>query len=124
MALRLQMMIIGMALASCLYIFWQVKRKKLDLRYVFSWMVLCASIVFLTLHPELLKMLARLTGIASPVNMLFFFGLCLGMSMIFTLSVAVSHLNEHVKRLAQELAILREQVYESCTTREDQDERT
>ena len=119
MTLKLQMIIIGMALVSCLYIFQQIKRKKLDLRYVFSWIVLCAVIIILALQPGLLKMLANLTGIATPVNMLFFFGFCLGMGIIFTLSMAISHLNENVKKIAQELAILREQVYEYSKTKGD-----
>lgn len=119
MTLKLQMMIIGMAMVSCLFIFRQVKRKNLDLRYIFSWIILCVMIVILALQPGLLELLAKLTGISSPVNMLFFFGFCLGMSIIFTLSVSISHLHESVKRLAQELAILREQVYEYSRTREE-----
>ncbi len=117
MTFKLQMLIIGMSLVSCFFIFRQIKRKRLDLRYVCSWIVLCIIIVILALQPGLLEMLANLTGIATPVNMLFFFGFCLGMGIIFTLSVAISHLNENVKRLAQELAIVREQVYDYTKTK-------
>lgn len=114
MTLRLQIIVICMVTILYFCMFRLIKRKELDLRYAFGWMILGATIIFLALCPEMLGRFSAAVGILSPVNMLFFFGFCLSMCIIFTLSMAVSHLNDKVKRLAQELAILRRQVYEYC----------
>lgn len=112
MTLKLQVIIICMVSALYLCIFWLAKKKELDLRYAFGWLLLGIVVLGLALCPKALRALSGAVGIASPVNMLFFFGFCLGMCIIFSLSMAVSHLNDKVKRLAQELAILRKQSYE------------
>ena len=44
--------------------------------------------------------------------MLFFFGFCLSIVIIFTLSIALSNLTDKVKKMAQEIAIIRKDMYE------------
>ncbi len=112
MTLKLQIIVVCMVIILYFCMFRLIKKKELDLRYAFGWMILGAAVIFLALWPEMLDRLSVAVGILSPVNMLFFFGFCISMCIIFTLSMAVSHLNDKVKRLAQELAILRRQVYE------------
>jgi len=40
-------------------------------------------------------------------NMLFFAGFCFSLAIIFSLSVAISRLSERVKKLSQEIALLK-----------------
>lgn len=97
-----------------------VKRKKLDIRYAFAWLTLELIILVLAIWPGLLNLLAHTVGIAAPVNMLFFFGFCISLCIIFSLSMAVSHLNDRVKKLAQEIAILKKGIYENEITSDKQ----
>jgi hypothetical protein len=45
--------------------------------------------------------------------MLFFFGFCLAVVIIFSLSMTISSLSEKVKKLSQEIAIIRKDMYDS-----------
>ena len=69
--------------------------------------------------PKLLNVVAKAFGIASPVNMLFFFGFCLSIVVIFTLSIALSNLTDKVKKMAQEIAIIRKDMYERYNSNKD-----
>ena len=55
--------------------------------------------------PKTIGMISEMVGIASPVNMLFFFGFAFSLMIIFVLTVAVSRMSIRIKQLAQELAL-------------------
>lgn len=69
-------------------------------------------VLVLAIFPKLLNVVAKHLGIGTPVNMLFFFGFCLSIVIIFTLSIALSNLTDKVKKMAQEIAIIRKDMYE------------
>lgn len=111
MSSRLQAVIFLIIFLGIIYIVSLVKKKFMDLRYALIWIIISICILILTAFPKLLDMIAKLLGIASPVNMLFFFGFCFSIVIIFSLSIALSRLSEKVKRMAQEIAIMRKDVY-------------
>ena len=49
--------------------------------------------------------------------MLFFFGFCLSLCVIFGLSMTISHLGDKTRKLAQEVAILKKSIYEETITK-------
>ena len=118
MNVRLQVFIIIVTICFFLYVMNLLTKKKIDFRYALGWFALGVIIVFLTVFPNTLLFLSSKLGITSPVNMLFFFGFCLSLCMIFSLSVSLSHANEKIKKLAQEVAILRRVNHEEKTEKE------
>lgn len=112
MNIKLQIFIISVCIIFFFYVANLLRKKKIDFRYALGWIALGLIILGLTLFPNALSWLSGQIGIASPVNMLFFFGLCLALCMIFSLSISLSHANDRVKKLAQELAILKKTVYD------------
>ena len=112
MSIKLQILIIIVILLAMLYIIRHVRNKSMDFRYALLWLFVCICVLILTVFPKMLTALAEILGIASPVNMLFFLGFCLSIVIIFTLSIALSNLTDKVKKLSQEIAILREDMYE------------
>ena len=54
--------------------------------------------------------LVHLLGIELPVNMMFFFGFCFTLLLLFILTVKVSKQEEQLKRLTQELALLEDRM--------------
>lgn len=112
MNIKLQIFIILVCVIFFFYVANLLRRKKIDFRYALGWIALELIILGLTVFPNTLAWLSGQIGIASPVNMLFFFGLCLALCMIFSLSISLSHANDRVKKLAQELAILKKTVYD------------
>ena len=113
MALRLQIIILVIMLMAVVYIVNLIRKKKMDFRYGLGWLCIILCISVLTIWPSLLVKLAGLLGIASPMNMLFFFGFCFAVMVIFSLSMTISHLTDRVKKLSQEIAIIRKDMYDN-----------
>jgi len=85
-----------------------IRRKKLELRYALVWLVVGVSILVLDGFPELIVWLSTAMGIESPVNMLFFFGFCFALVIIFVLTMALSRMSIRIKELAQEIALIKD----------------
>ncbi len=95
------------------YIMTLIGRKRMDFKFGFGWIFVSICIIILGIFPNLLVAISNLLGIASPVNMLFLFGFLLSIFIIFSLSMTISELTDKVKKLSQELAILRRDTYDS-----------
>ena len=117
MSVKLQILIIVVIILAMLYIVNHVRKKSIDFKYALLWLFVCICVLVLAIFPKLLNVVAF--GIASPVNMLFFFGFCLSIVVIFTLSIALSNLTDKVKKMAQEIAIIRKDMYERYNSNRD-----
>jgi hypothetical protein len=113
MTLRLQIMVIIFIVLAVLYIVNQLRKKKLDYRFGLGWLLIIFCILVLTVSPKLLSMLAGFLGITLPINMLFFFGFCFIVILVFSMSMMISSLSDRVKKLSQEIAILRKDMYDN-----------
>ena len=113
MTLRLQIMVIIFIVLAVLYIVNQLRKKKLDYRFGLGWLLIIFCILVLTVSPKLLSMLAGFLGITLPINMLFFFGFCFIVILVFSISMMISSLSDRVKKLSQEIAILRKDMYDN-----------
>ena len=87
-----------------------IRKKKLELRYALAWLFVGLGVLILDCFPQLIDWLSKQLGIASPVNMLFFLGFCFSLIIIFVLTVAISRMSIRIKQLAQEVALLTEEV--------------
>ena len=113
MSFRLQIIIIVSMILILLYIFNLMRKKRLDFKFAIGWILIDICIIILSVRPVILEKIAKLLGIASPVNMLFFFGFCFSVAIIFALSMTVSKLTDRVKKLSQEIAIIRKDMYDN-----------
>lgn len=113
MSLRLQIIIIACMILALIYIARRVAKKKLDFKFGIAWSIIVVVIMVFAIWPKLLAMAAHLLGIYDPVNMLAFVGLVLAIFAIFSLMMEVSKQSEQIKRLAQELAILRKDEHDN-----------
>ena len=105
MNIRIQIIIAVIVLLALIVIVNMIRRKRLELRYALSWMIVGVGILVLDLFPQLINTLAHMLGIASPVNMLFFLGFCFSLVIIFVLTISVSRMSIRIKQLAQEIAL-------------------
>ena len=105
MTLKAQILICIVLVIALLAIVNMVRKRSLELKYVLVW-IGCDLILFIfTLFPNLMKKLANVLGIYSPVNMIFFLGFVLSLVIIFTLTVALSRVTARVRKLAQMIAL-------------------
>ena len=112
MSVRLQVGIIVIMILVAGIIIHFLRKKSIDFRYGLAWLFVDGCIIILALFPRALNGLSRVLGIASPVNMVLFVGLCLALVVIFALSMSVSVLEDKVRKLSQEIAIIRKDVYD------------
>ena len=83
----------------------EVRRRHIELKYTLSWYFLDVVIMLLVIFPTLPRKIAKLIGIYSEMNMIFFAGFLFSLIIIYTLTVAVSKLSNQVRDLTQRIAI-------------------
>lgn len=81
--------------------------KKMDYKLGLAWMSVCVAIAVLSAEPRLLDCVSAFLGIASPVNMLFFFSFLFTTAILFSLSRRIAMLQAKLRRMAQEVAVER-----------------
>lgn len=105
MNIKIQIIVgIIVVLALCIIVN-MIRKKRLELRYALSWLCVGIAILVLDCFPQLISWLSEKIGIASPINMLFFFGFCFSLMIIFVLTIAISRMSIRIKELAQEIAL-------------------
>lgn len=110
MNIRIQVIVVIGSLIAMIILLNMIRKKQLELRYALSWLGVGISVMILACFPKLLAWLAEKVGIASPVNMLFFFGFLFSLTIILVLTISISRMSLRVKRLAQEIALLRKEI--------------
>lgn len=106
MFLRTQILLITILLLALGVIINMVRKRVLELKYVLAWMGCDISLIILICFPRLIDELAKVIGIHSPMNMIFFLGFVFSLVIIFSLTVALSHVTANVRRIAQMIALL------------------
>lgn len=110
--IRLQIIIFVILLLMAAMIIWQVKKKKLDLKYSLAWLLLIVVFMILDCFPQLLISISKLVGIATPTNMIFTCGFVFALVIIYTLTAALSKTADNVRDMAQKIALLEEELNE------------
>lgn len=87
------------------YSFHLIKKDKLSIQYSLSWYILSIILLIAVWFPNLLVVLAKLLGIYSPINLVFFVGFCLSLWILFSLTRIVSIQSSKIKSLAQQIAL-------------------
>lgn len=110
MDLRIQIVGIIGAGVLLLTILELVRRRRLLERYALLWLLAGVVLFGLAIWRGALEQLAKLVGIASPPNALFFVAFGFVLLLLLHFSVAVSRLTDQSKVLAQRVALLEERV--------------
>lgn len=88
----------------------QVRNQKMREKYAALWIFVSIIIVILVSFPHLLFWVADFVGIEVPVNLLFLLAITMLIGICLHLTLTVSKLGEETRVLAEEAAILREQL--------------
>lgn len=119
MNLKIQVIVAALIVFALLWIANMVRRQALDLKYALSWLTVGTAVLILDLFPGMMNYLVHLLGIELPVNMMFFFGFCFTLLLLFILTVKVSKQGEQLKRLTQEVALLEDRRGKGEALKED-----
>ena len=109
MNIRIQVVVAIIVIAALLVIVNMIRRKRLELRYALVWLGVGIGTLFLDCFPIVITKISQAMGIANRINMLFFFGFCFSLAIIFVLTVAISRMSIRIKQLSQEIALFEEE---------------
>ena len=101
---------LSISLALVAAVLWLVRRRRLREEYTPIWLLVSASLVFLSFRLELLRELTRWIGAWTPSSTVFFLGEVFLVAICLNYAVRLSRAGLLIKNLAQEIAILRAQV--------------
>jgi hypothetical protein len=103
--LKILAAVIGVSLFLC--IIELVRKRRLREEYAWVWLLTGLMIVVLSVWYDLLFFLGRFLGGILPSALLFFFGLLSLLLICLHQAIKISQLTDDIKRLSQELSIMR-----------------
>lgn len=87
-----------------------IRRGRLKEKYSLLWLFACSILLVLSLSRDLLEYIAHLLGVIYPPSFLFLLAFLFLLSITLHFSVVLSGLSEKNKKLAQEIALLRQEM--------------
>ena len=108
--MRATILFLCLALLILLGVLLLLRSRKISEKYAILWIVVGLAAVVLAAYPALLGYIATAVGIQVGSNLLFALAILLLLGVAMHLSLEVSRLEDCVRRLAEEAAILRNQV--------------
>ena len=105
MTIRLQLLIIVGVLLGLFIFINLVRKEKLELKYVLTWLGVLLGILVVGIFPKIIKSIASVLGIVTPINALFFLGFLFVTCLLFFLTVAISRSSIRTKELTQMVAL-------------------
>ncbi|MCQ2516082.1 MAG: DUF2304 domain-containing protein [Saccharofermentans sp.] len=113
MTVRIQIIIAVAVIIFIICLATLARKKSLDLKYILAWLLVALGVLVLDLIPGFMPWLSDVLGVFSPVNMVFFVGFIYLGIVVFALSVAISRQSVRMKKMIQEIALLRRELDES-----------
>lgn len=95
-----------------------LRSRRVREKYASAWFVLVVGIVALGFFPGALAGAARLLGVQAPINLLFLVSGVIVLVVLVQFSVELSRLEEETRTLAEEVALLRQQVQDTAAPTE------
>jgi hypothetical protein len=100
------------ALVTTVFVVELLRRGILREKFAALWLVVSVAVLGMAAFPRVVSWLARAVGVQVPANLLFFLTAILLLLVSVQLSYEVSRLEARTRRLAEEIALLREAVRE------------
>ena len=95
-------------------VFWMLLTRRLREKYAVLWIIIAVAMLVIALFPGLLEGITTALGVQLPVNLLFALMIALLLGVTLHLSVEVTQAESEIRRLAEDVAILRAEVAEAA----------
>ncbi|MEA5017325.1 MAG: DUF2304 domain-containing protein [Erysipelotrichaceae bacterium] len=109
MNIRLQIVLILVAIITTIIILRNIHKAQMEIKYTVIWMLWAFALILLVIFPQVLVPIAAFLGISTPINALFFISVFLSHIMIFYLYKKLSIHYEAIKNLNYEIAKLKQE---------------
>jgi hypothetical protein len=106
------------SIITFVFVFWLLRRGVLREKYAVLWLLFSGAALFFSIFPGALKWISDLIGVETPANLLFFVTIVLLILVAVQLSYELSRHEARIRRLAEEVALLDQELRRS---KEDRD---
>ncbi len=106
MTLRLQIIVIAVAVLAIVFTIYLIKKDRLGLRIAMPWLIVFVLIIVFAAAPSLMDWFSHLIGIYAPVNMVLFLAGIFLMIIIYSLTMSVFSNRKKTRDLIQKVAYL------------------
>ena len=104
MSTSLRVILFVASLCVFFFIMKKIKKAKLKIEYALFWIV-SSLLLILSVFPQIAYFFADICGIKSPVNFIFLFSIMVLFVNNFYLTLRLSHLDNMVNSLTEEIAV-------------------
>ena len=108
------------SLLTFVFVFWLLRRGSLQEKYAVLWLAVSGVALLLSIFPGILRSITSFLGVETPSNLLFFVTIVLLLFVAIQLSYELSRHEARIRRLAEEVALLDQEVR---VLRDDRDSR-
>ena len=98
------------ALLTFVFVFWMLRRGSLQEKYAVLWLAVSGVALVLAIFPGILRWITDVLGVETPSNLLFFVTIVLLILVAVQLSYELSRHEARIRRLAEEVALLDEEI--------------
>lgn len=102
-----RIILIAICILFFAYIINLVFRKKLMLKYSLLWLALSIVVALCAIFPSIIYSISDLLGFITPSNFIFLVAIFFLLTIALSLSVIASRQTANIKRLVQEIALLK-----------------
>lgn len=95
------------AIIFMLFILNLVRKNKLDEKYSILWIILSLIILWVSIYPDIIIIIASKFDVYYPPSLMFLIGFFIVGAYIIHISVTITRQNKMIVKLTQELAILK-----------------
>ncbi|MBQ8184809.1 MAG: DUF2304 domain-containing protein [Lachnospiraceae bacterium] len=106
MTLVFRILLIVASLVTTYYILKRIRQSKLQIEYAIFWLIFAGILVVFSLFPQLIALFTNMVGMELPVNFVFLFFIFVLMLKLFFTTIELSALENKVKDLTQEIALM------------------
>lgn len=114
-----QILGVAASIITFAFVFWLLRRGVLREKYAVLWLLLSGVALFFSLVPGALKGLSDALGVETPANLLFFVTIVLLVLVAVQLSYELSRHEARLRRLAEEVALLDQELRRQRESRAD-----
>jgi hypothetical protein len=104
---------VAASVTTFLFVFFLLRRGVLREKYAVLWLFVSGVALVLAIFPGLLRWLSTAMGVQTPSNLLFFVTVVLLVLVSVQLSYELSRHEMRIRRLAEEVALLRREIGQS-----------
>lgn len=105
MSVGLRVLLIVVSVLNMFQIMRKIRQSKFQIEYSIFWIILSVCLILMAVFPGIMLWLADMTGVISPVNMIFLIVIFILLMKLFYLNIHVSQLEYKVKELIQKIAL-------------------